>query len=255
MNKTNIDYLTHSWNPIVMRCTPVSIGCEHCWSLGMADRMAANPNFSDEIRAAYAGKIGPILVGSRLKEPSKKKKPAIIGVQFMGDLLEDSVPGGFINDIWVEMRNNPRHTFLILTKRPERLLKWTEAKTWATAWPIDEIWPENVMFGVTIENKDYLYRMDLLRRVPAEKRFVSFEPLLGEIPDVDLSGVSLCIVGGESGAEPRYMDPDWARGLRDDCKAAGVSFFMKQMSGKTPKERHAIPDDLLIREFPRSDYA
>ena len=250
MNDTSINYLTHSWNPIAMRCSPISVGCSNCWHLPLAHRMANNPNFSDEIRAAYAGDAAPILVVSRLHEPSKKKNPAVIGVQFMGDLYHENVIWSHIHCVWAEMCENPRHTFLVLTKRPERLLEWTEDQVHATAFPIEDVWPDNVMLGVTVENKDYLHRIDVLRRVPCKHRFVSFEPLLGDIPDVDLTGVSWSLIGGESGSKARYMDPTWARSLKDQCKAAGTSFFMKQMSGRTKEERHAIPDDLMVREFP-----
>ena len=284
MNKTNIDYLTHSWNPIVMRCTPTGPGCEHCWHLGMADRMAANPNFSDEVRAAYAGKVGPILVESRLCEPLKGK-PKVIGVQFMGDLWHNSVPDEFIDQVFSIMHLASQHRFMILTKRAERMYHYMEGKPWSSnpadhasmriaclAGKIKEgvtdpsyIWPlPNVMGMVTVENQETAAeRIPWLLKTPFAMRGVSVEPMLGA---VDLENImvpegfsrsddtyslswntltgwratspysgcdgnttlDLVIAGGESGSGARPMHPDWARGLRNQCQAAGIPFFFKQ---------------------------
>lgn len=283
MTKTGIEYLTHSWSPIAMRCSPCSEGCTHCWSLPLANRMAHNPIFSDEIRAAYAGETGPVLVESRLDDPIKRKKPAIIGTQFMGDLFHKDVPDEFIDRIFVVMALAKQHRFIVLTKRAERMCKYMNSKEFECDisdsdflpaitnspregmkrifWP-----PSNVIGMVTVENNQTLKRIDWLMKARFVMRGISFEPLLeGKGIDIInvlagtpvLKGKSYSLVrpdwiiaGGESSLGARPMHPDWARSLRDQCKVARVPFFMKQMSGRTKEERHAIPDDLMVRGFP-----
>jgi protein gp37 len=132
----------------------------------------------------------------------------------MSDLFHEKVSGNFINEVWIRIINNPRHIFLILTKRPKMLKNWTWTKSSVTHWPIDEIWPDNVWLGVTVEHNDYRNRIDILRQISAAHRFISFEPLLSDIPDVDLTGIDWIIAGGESGPGARPMHPDWARDLR-----------------------------------------
>lgn len=178
MNKTTIEYLDYTWNPIAMRCTPVSIGCVNCWHLRLCNRMAANPNFSDEIRAAYAGKSPPRIIEKRLEEPGHTKKGGIVGVQFMGDLFHDDVDDETIMGIIDVMLDTPYHTYQILTKRPKRM-----------KWIIDDYLdyivsplPDNIWLGVTAENQEMAdERIPVLLQIPASVRFVSVEPMLGAI--------------------------------------------------------------------------
>jgi protein gp37 len=256
MNKTGIEYMDFSWNPIVMRCQPISAGCDNCWHLRMANRLAGNPKISDDERAAYAGEIPPLLVEDRLEKPLRRKKPARIGVQFMGDLFHDDVPDAFIFDVLAIIAKCPQHTFQILTKRPKRMAYlWRHAKE--AAYP-------NLWLGVTIENQKAAdERIPLLLQTPAAVRFVSCEPLLSEIDlepylqqwrcpncrdwqhgssfcdccnteqwenigKAERRAISLVIVGGETGLGARPMHPDWARSLRDQCQANGTKYFFKQ---------------------------
>ena len=270
MQRTGIEYLTHTWNPLAMRCTPVSEGCVHCWHIAMAKRHAGNPIHSDDVRAAYAGH-NVVLREKELEAPLRMRKSARIGVQFMGDLFFAGVSLRYIAQIVDVIESTPQHTYLILTKRPGRLLSFMD-------WMIGEgadmpgsftRWPDNVWLGVTAENQQRAdERIPLLLQCPAAVRFVSVEPMLGavdfHVPSVpDGSGawrnaltvddpytkerhLDWIICGGETGPGARTMDPAWARSVRDQCKVAGVPFFMKQMSGGAP-----IPDDLLIREWPQ----
>lgn len=227
MNKTKIQYLDYTWNPIAMRCTPVSAGCANCWHLRMCDRLANNPQIPDSQRWAYAGKIGPQLVEHRLDDPLKLKKPAVIGAQFMGDLFFDGVVAYHIEDVWRVMQKAHWHTFLVLTKRPER------AHDFLYNCP-REILCRNVWIGVTVESQSEVNRILEITNIPASKFFVSFEPLLGEIAinPYWLSLLSLMIVGCESGPGRRFTSRAWITSLRDQCLALGdnrPSFYLKQM--------------------------
>lgn len=261
MNKTQIEYLDMSWNPIAMRCTPVSEGCTNCWHLRMADRLACNKQFSSELRAAYAGESQPVLVESRLDDPRKRKKPTTMGVQFMGDLFHEDVSDESIADVWNVMVKCSQHTFLVLTKRPERMRYWMRLH----CGQFDATYtapPKNIFLGVTVENQKRAdERIPYLLQTPATVRFVSIEPMLGPVqleharfwltePGPHLDWV---ITGGESSPGARPMHPEWARSVRDQCQDTGVPFFFKQGSAaswETYKDFSSFPHDLQIREFP-----
>lgn len=181
MNKTAIEYLDYSWNPIAMRCTPISEGCSNCWHLAMAKRLAANPSLSDERRAAYAGGA-PVLVESEIDAPLRHKKPARIGVQFMGDLFHESIDfyDEHITHIFEMMSAARRHQFLVLTKRPERMLEWArwESSGSGEGFPCGD----NIWLGVTAENQARAdERIPILLSIPAAGHFVSLEPMLSAI--------------------------------------------------------------------------
>jgi len=257
MNKTSIDYLTHTWNPLAMRCTKVSSACDHCWHLRMANRLAGSPAMSDEARAAYRGEIGPVMT-ARLNNPLHRKKPAVIGVQFMGDLFHEDVPDEFISNVWQVMVEAHQHTFQVLTKRSGRMRKWVTA--WYRRRCSDAI--PNIWGLVTAENQEQAdKRIPDLLATKFAVRGVSCEPLLSEI---DLtryiecpfcahahtmpSGTLDClcghlldwvIAGGETGPGARPMPLSGARNLRDQCQAAGVSYFFKQHGEWLHFERRA----------------
>jgi protein gp37 len=260
MNKTGIEYMDLSWNPIAMRCTPASEGCANCWHLRMADRLAGNTKLPDDVRAAYAGDGPPVRIAERLEQPLKRKKSAVIGVQFMGDLFHEDVPDEFIRHVFQVMGKCEQHVFQVLTKRPERMRNWINEYVVdrdGNPDPFPHIW-----LGVTVENADNLWRVPELLQTPAAVRFVSCEPLLGPIivkpcltenkPRRWYRGIDWVIAGGESGPGARPMHPDWARSLRDQCQAAGVAFFLKQaiIDGRMVK----LPelDGKQWREFPNA---
>jgi len=258
MNKTGIEYLTHTWNPIAMRCSPISEGCRSCWHIAMCKRHSANPKLSPDIRTARAGGP-PILLVDKLDEPKRLRKPAVIGVQFMGDLFHEAVSDDDISAVFLRMATFYTHTFMVLTKRPKRMREWIINCGWEKSWP-------NIWLGVSVENQKRAdERIPILLDTPAAVRFVSCEPILSEIDfsayppfktkyrsAVEVGkvlsgeyGIHWVIVGAESGPGARPMNPDWARSILTQCKQAGVSFFMKQMSKKAP-----IPRGLMIREWP-----
>ena len=143
----------------------------------------------------------------------------------MSDLFHPDVPLDFIRRVFEVMAGTPQHTYQILTKRSHRVLNLAD----------DLHWPDNVWMGVSVEHERYAFRINHLRQVGARVRFVSAEPLLGPLPDLDLTGIDWLIAGGESGPGARPMDESWVRDLRDQCGAAGVAFFFKQWGGRTPK--------------------
>ena len=229
--KTTIEWCDATWNPVT-GCTPVSSGCKNCYALRQAKRLKAMG------QAKYANGAEPTCHPDALNEPAKWKLPQRIFVCSMADLLHEEVSNGFLLDVFAHMV--PPHTYMILTKRADRLYDF--------AYRHPHLWRPEIWTGVTIESRDVLNRLGFLRRAPVPMRFVSFEPLLESIPDLDLTDIDWVIVGAETGQGARRMNPAWARDIRDQCKAADVPFFFKKMSGgdKTP-----IPKDLAIRQFPR----
>lgn len=277
MQLTKIEYLTHSWNPIAMRCTPVSEGCANCWHLRMANRMkgiyASSITNNSNIRFhAYNGG-NPWLNTEELSAPLRRKKPSIIGVQFMGDIFHESIPNEWIASVFGVMAAAPQHTFVVLTKRVWRADDWYKWKNVIRESPWDNhaeilielgnVWPlPNVIMMASAENQKTLEeRVRILLRIPAAKRGVSLEPLLGPVDlddmvfpiggsdgsewhasalecdvdpedDEEWKGATLDIVicGAETGPGKRLMALDWARSVRDQCQAAGVPFFFKRDS-------------------------
>lgn len=246
MNKTSIEYLDFTWNPVT-GCTPVSDGCAHCWARAMHGRKMWGDRPFSEVT----------LHPERLEEPLRRKKPARIGVCLMGDLFHDKVPDGFIDRVFDVMLQCD-HRFFVLTKRPERM------ESYFTGFLYPALLPnvlKNLWLGVSVENQATAdERIPLLLRTPAAVRFVSLEPMLEYVNLTCVSDlyfdalygfnegkekIDWVICGGESGPKARPMKEEWARSVRDQCKVAGVPFFMKQMSGRT-----TIPDDLKVREFP-----
>lgn len=245
MNKTKIHYLTNSWNPISMRCTPISPACKRCWHLAWCDRYKDSKAFDAARQAAYSGGP-PLLRENELQAPHRKMNPSRIGVMFNGDLFHEKIPGSMINEVWRVMFNDSdrrgpavswHHRYLVLTKRPERLISWTLGAASAKSWPVEDIWPDWVWLGVTCENQEMANkRIPILLRVPAVNRWISAEPLLEPI-DLDgtctpttcwREGISWVVVGCESGPGRRSTHIDWIRSLRNQCSGI-TSFFLKQM--------------------------
>jgi protein gp37 len=238
---TSIEWTDETWNPFA-GCSVVSPGCTNCYAMRQAWRLAHNPvtpQYRDTVRrvnghSVWTGRVN--LAEHKLSDPLRWRSPRMVFVNSMSDLFHESVPDAWIVRIFAVMRQAPQHAYQVLTKRPERVAPFL-ART-------GEAIPDCCWLGVSVERLDFTNRIDLLRAVSARVRFLSCEPLLGPL-DLDLSGINWVIVGGESGPDRRMMHPDWARSIRDQCAAAGVAFFMKQMTGKGP-----IPDDLLVRQWP-----
>jgi protein gp37 len=201
--------------------------------------MKNNFNFTEAVRDAYEGKT-PILDYDEFQAPLRRKKPAKIGLQFMGDLLHDSIDGFVISSIWEVMKNCSQHTFFILTKRPERFLKLTP--------PLPVL--ENIWFGVSVEDqKTADERIPILLQIPAVHRWVSIEPMLEEInfkftkgdyKGSWLNALDWVVLGGETGPKARPMHPDWVRSIRDQCQSASTPFFFKSWGEWQPVDNEGF---------------
>jgi protein gp37 len=233
MAATTIEWTEATWNPVT-GCTKVSPGCQHCYAERMARRLQAmgQPHYARGFEVACHE--------DALLLPLRWKKPRRIFVNSMGDVFHSRVPEEFVRDVFEVMARADQHCFQLLTKRAARLAELARRLPW----------PSNVWVGVSVETADYLGRLDHLREVPAAVRFVSFEPLLGPVGEVDLSGIDWVIVGGESGPFARPMAGSWAADLRDQCLAAGVAFFFKQWGGTRKKQAGRLLEGRLWDEAP-----
>lgn len=226
-DRSSIEWTEATWNPTT-GCDRVSSGCDNCYALTLAKRLKAMG------AAKYQNDGDPRTSGpgfdltthpQSLRLPYTWRAPRLVFVNSMSDLFHARVPRGFIRDVFDVMAETPRHTYQILTKRSRRL------RLMSAELP----WPPNVWMGVSIENSDAFYRIEDLRRTQASVKFLSCEPLLGPLTDIDLTGMDWVIAGGESGMGHRAMDPEWVRHLRDRCVAGAIPFFFKQWGGRTPK--------------------
>lgn len=276
---SKIEWTEATWNP-VSGCTRASAGCDNCYAVTMTHRLEAMG------QSKYAGLTVLNPKGDRhfngvvrtdeasLMIPLRWKKPRRVFVNSMSDLFHKDVPFDFIDKVFAVMALCRQHTFQILTKRPERMAEYLAIphfrdrvdkiiKRIAGENPspfsrIDAVPLHNVWLGTSIENQDYIHRIDDLLKCPASILFLSIEPMLGPVTlpqqflDFDYADDAnidcrhrWVIVGGESGHDARPMDLAWARSLRDQCKSSDVPFFFKQIDKK-----QAIPDDLMVRDFP-----
>lgn len=226
-DRSGIEWTGATWNPTT-GCDRTSPGCDHCYALTLSRRLkamgVAKYQRDGDPHTSGPG-FGLTVHSDVLDVPHRWRTPRTIFVNSMSDLFHHKVPVGFVEEVFAVMAATPRHTYQVLTKRSKRLADM------ASRLP----WPGNVWMGVSVETDRYRFRIDHLREVPAAVRFVSAEPLLGPLPDLDLSGVDWLIAGGESGPQARPMDIGWGRDLRDQCLRAGVPFFFKQWGGRTPK--------------------
>jgi protein gp37 len=212
MAESSIEWTEHTWNPVT-GCTKISPGCKHCYAETMAVRLKAMG------ASGYQDGFKLTLHPDRLDQPRKRKAPTTYFVNSMSDLFHEDVPDAFIEQVLQVCRETPQHTYQLLTKRADRLPGFFASRDC----------PTNVWLGVSVEDQKYgVPRIDELRKVKAAVRFLSVEPLLEDIGKVDLSGIHWVIVGGESGASARPMQPAWAENVRHQALAQNVAFFFKQ---------------------------
>ncbi len=220
---SGIEWTEATWNPVT-GCTKVSPGCKHCYAKRMAERLRAME------QANYANGFELTVQPHMLELPLRWRKPQTIFVNSMSDLFHEEVPLDYIRRVFEVMRRADWHRFQVLTKRAERLAQLSASRSAELAWP------ENVWMGVSVETDRYRHRIDALRSTGAAVKFLSLEPLLGPLHDLDLIGIDWVIVGGESGPKARPMAPEWVTGIRDQCRRAGVPFFFKQWGGTNKKK-------------------
>ena len=216
---SSIEWTESTWNPLT-GCTKISPGCQHCYAERMALRLQAmgQPNYAHGFRVAMHDRA--------LELPLKWKTPQTIFVNSMSDLFHEAVPLEFIQRIFEVMQRAHWHQYQILTKRSLRLLELSSVLPW-----MKHIW-----MGVSVENEKYTFRVDHLRRSGAHVKFLSLEPLLGPVRNLNLQGIDWVIVGGESGPSARPMDASWVIAIRDQCLKARVPFFFKQWGGTNKKK-------------------
>ena len=228
-----IEWTEATWNPLT-GCTKISPGCKHCYAERLAVRLKAmgNRNYQAGFDLSFHDHM--------LDVPLRWRSPKTIFVNSMSDLFQDGVPLTFMKRVFAVMCEAHWHTFQILTKRSDRLLEVGSDLDWAP----------NIWMGVSVENDAYRYRIDELRRTGARIKFLSLEPLLGPLSNLNLAGIDWVIVGGESGPKARFMSPEWAVDIRDQCRSAGVPFFFKQWGGKNKKKAGRLLDGRTWDQVP-----
>ena len=210
--QSEIEWTEHTWNPVT-GCTKVSPGCKHCYAETMAKRLQAMG--ANGYEQGFKLSLHP----ERLGQPLQRTKPTTYFVNSMSDLFHENVPDSFIDSVFAVMARASQHTFQLLTKRAERMAEYCQGK---------EL-PPNAWLGVSVEDRKYgVPRIPLLRETPAAVRFLSVEPLIEDVGELDLRGIHWVIVGGESGPKARPMKPEWVVNVPNQCLDAGVPFFFKQ---------------------------
>ncbi len=211
MKTSKIEWTEMTWNPST-GCNKVSAGCKFCYAETMAHRLQA-------MRApGYDNGFEFTLMPDRLEMPKKIKKPTKFFVNSMSDLFHEKMPFEFLDSVFKTIEETPRHSYQILTKREDILISYFK----------NHVVPKNVWMGVTVEHAKTKNRIDSLRRIDANIRFLSIEPLIGPVGELNLSGIHWVIVGGESGPGARPMKPEWAEDVKRQCEEQNVAFFFKQ---------------------------
>lgn len=251
MAETSIEWTDATWNPVA-GCTILTAGCTNCYAMRMAARLEAmgqekyaGTTRKSGGRAKWTGLIK--LDPKALQIPITWSKPRRVFVNSMSDLFHVDVPADYIRQVWATMAATPRHTYQILTKRPERMAEVLSQGDFPVL--------PNVWLGTSCEDSRVIGRLDDLRRVPAAIRFVSFEPLIGSVAGADLSDIHWSIVGGESGPNARYMDPVWVDEIEAACRRSGSAFFFKQWGGINKKASGRLLNGRTYDEMPTSAHS
>lgn len=232
--KSSIEWTESTWNPIT-GCNKISPGCKFCYAERMAKRLKAmgSENYKNGFKLT--------LQEHALTLPLTWKKPQTIFVNSMSDLFHKDVPVSFVKRTFEVMNKADWHRFQVLTKRSDMLLKLNSALNWT----------ENIWMGVSVENQDYTFRVDDLRHTNAHIKFLSIEPLIGRINDLDLTNIDWVIVGGESGPGARPIEEEWVVRIKDICKEAKVPFFFKQWGGVNKKKNGRTLKGKIWSEMPK----
>ena len=234
---SSIEWTESTWNPIT-GCNKISLGCKNCYAERMAKRLEAmgSPNYENGFKLS--------LHEHALRLPLSWKKPQTIFVNSMSDLFHKNVPLEFILRVFETMSKAHWHLFQILTKRSERLLQLNKYLPWT----------KNIWMGVSIENEDYINRIDHLKKTDAAVKFLSLEPLLGPINNLELKNIDWVIVGGESGPSARPMLERWVIDIKDQCIEQNTPFFFKQWGGVNKKKAGRVLEGKIWDELPKVEF-
>ena len=230
---SSIEWTEATWNPVT-GCTKVSHGCKNCYAERMAKRLKGMGV------AKYANGFEVVTHDSEVNSPKKWRQPRLIFVNSMSDLFHKSVSDEFIESVFQVMNQTPHHTYQVLTKRPDRVVRLNERLHWTP----------NIWFGTSIESEKWVARLSALTKTDATVKFLSLEPLLGPLPDIKLELIDWVIVGGESGPRSRKIEASWVREIRDNCIKNEVPFFFKQWGGTFKKRTGRILDDRTWDQMP-----
>jgi len=233
-----IEWTESTWNPMT-GCTKVSLGCKNCYAERMAKRLQAMG------QTKYRNGFKLTLHPHMLNVPLTWKKPQIVFVNSMSDIFHEDAPADFIKKIFGVMAKANWHIFQVLTKRSDRLLEFAD----------DFKWESNIWMGVTVETVENTNRIEHLRQSPAKVKFLSFEPLLGSLPGLNLDGMNWVIVGGESGPGARVMRKEWVTDIKDQCERANIPFFFKQWGGTNKKKSGRLLEGRTWDDMPRLSVA
>lgn len=234
MAASKIEWTEETWNPIT-GCSKCSAGCQHCYAEIFAKRLQAmgNERYKDAFKVTVHRDL--------FEKPLDWKKPKMIFVNSMSDIFHEDIPEQDILDLFDVMNRATWHTFQVLTKRADRMVELSDRINWT----------DNIWMGVSVENSDALNRCEQLKETGAKIKFVSAEPLLESISDIDLTGIDWLIVGGESGAGSRPMEKEWVIELRDKAEDSDVAFFFKQWGGTRKKKAGSDLDGKQYKAYPK----
>ena len=233
MSRSKIEWTESTWNPVT-GCTKISSGCANCYAEKMAKRLKAMGQIN------YQNGFDVTCHDNALDIPLRWKKSRLIFVNSMSDLFHEDVSDEFIHRVFSVMQKAKQHQFQVLTKRAVRLEQMSQSLPW----------PENIWIGVTVEDTKHISRIDCLRKVEASVKFLSIEPLLGPIRNINLDRIDWVIVGGESGPGSREIREEWVLDIRDQCLKNQVPFFFKQWGGKNKKKNGRLLENRIWDEMP-----
>jgi len=239
MNTTEIEWTERVWNPSI-GCSKISAGCKFCYAERFAKRLQAMG--VKDYNEGFKFKILP----HRLQDPCKVKKPTKFFVNSMSDLFYEEMPFEYLDKVFDVIKRTPQHVYQILTKREQMMFRYFK----------DREIPENVWLGVSVENKKVVHRIDVLKAIPASVRFISFEPLLDSVGQIDLTGIQWAIVGGESGTKARPMEKEWVQEIYEQCRKYKTAFFFKQWGtyGEDGKKRSKKSNGRLFMQKEWNEY-
>lgn len=236
--KSKIEWTQVTWNPVT-GCTKISDGCKNCYAEAFSYRLQGMG--VEKYKDGFKVRLHP----DTINDPFKWKKSRVVFVNSMGDLFHNEVPESFIVKVFNVMKDNPQHIFQVLTKRAERLEELNNRGI------LD--WADNIWMGVTVENEEVLNRIDNLTKTGAKIKFLSCEPLLGSLKNMNLEGINWVITGGESGRNSRPMEKEWVEEIRENCIKTETAFFFKQWGGFNKKKNGRILDGKIWEQMPSLD--